>query len=109
MLRTPPIRPRWHNLTWRHLLCAAVLVSGLSGPAAAQTTPHLVVVTGLGGEEPRFDERFHAWAATLIDAAGARYGLPDDRVVYLAADPERDPGRARARSWAPWGSASWGR
>jgi hypothetical protein len=43
-------------------------VSGLSGPAAAQTTPHLVVITGLGGE-PRFDERFHAWAAMGLSRA----------------------------------------
>jgi len=86
-----------HNPTWRHLLSAAVLVSALAAPATARTPPVLVVITGLGGE-PRFDERFHAWAATLMDAAGGRYGLPDDRVVYLAADPERDPGRARARS-----------
>lgn len=82
---------RWHNLKWTHLVLPAVLVSGLAGPAALQAAPVLMVVTGLGGE-PRFDERFHAWAATLMDAA------PDARVVYLAADPDRDPERARARS-----------
>lgn len=90
-------RAPWHNLRWQHLLCVSVLVTGQSGVAAAWTAPVLLVITGPGGE-PRFDERFHAWAATLMDAAGGRYGLPEDRVVYLAADPERDPGRARARS-----------
>lgn len=86
-----------HIPRWKHLFCAAVLVLEVSGAAAAETAPVLLVVTGLGGE-PRFDERFHAWAATLMDAASGRYGLPDDRVVYLAADPERDPGRTHARS-----------
>lgn len=57
----------------------------------------LVVVTGVGGE-PRYDELFHTWAATLMDAAEDGYGLPAENVVYLAADPERDPGRARDRS-----------
>ncbi len=55
-----------------------------------------MVVTGIGGE-PSFDERFHTWAATLMDAAAER-GVDEDDVVYLAADPDRDPGRARARS-----------
>lgn len=82
--------PGAHNLTWKQIACAAVLVLDLTGPAAAQSSPVLVVVTGIGGE-PRFDERFHTWAATLMDAA------PGADVVYLAADPERDD-RARARS-----------
>jgi len=78
-----------------------VLLGGLAAPALADPSPTgnatLVVITGIGGE-PRFDERFHAWAATLMDAASGRFGLPSSSVVYLAADPERDPGRARARS-----------
>ncbi len=72
--------------------------AGRSGGAA------LVVITGLGGE-PAFDERFHAWAATLMDAArkgGNPAGVPSaplrgDSIVYLAGDPGRDP-RARGRS-----------
>lgn len=56
----------------------------------------LLVVTGIGGE-PAFDEQFHTWAATLLDAASA-HGVAEDDLVYLAADPGRDPGRARLRS-----------
>ncbi len=75
---------------------AAVLILLLAAvPAAGETA--LVVITGVGGE-PRYDELFHTWAATLMDAAGDRYGVPDTNIVYLAADPERDPERARARS-----------
>ncbi len=76
-------------------LSAAVLALGLGLPALAAADPALVVATGLGGE-PRYDERFHAWAATLMDAAVDR-GVPDSSIVYLAADPGRDP-RVRARS-----------
>ena len=75
---------------------AAVLVVLFAATSAAGGTT-LVVITGIGGE-PRFDERFHTWAATLMDAASDRYGLPDADIVYLAADPERDPERARSRS-----------
>lgn len=57
----------------------------------------LVVITGIGGEA-RYDERFHTWAATLMDSATDRYGLPDSNVVFLAADPERDSARVTARA-----------
>lgn len=81
-------------------LCAG---SG-AGAAAPHDPPTLVVVTGLGGE-PRFDRRFHAWAATLMDAAEAG-GLTAANIVYLAGDPgqvlpeggQRDNSRARAAS-----------
>jgi len=74
------------------LALAALLVPA---PLLGQTV--LVVITGIGGE-PRYADRFHTWAATLMDAATDRYGLPDSNVVYLAADPERDPLRATARA-----------
>ena len=74
------------------LMFAALLVPA---PLLGQTV--LVVITGIGGEA-RYDERFHTWAATLMDAATDRYGLPDSNVVYLAANPEKDPARVTARS-----------
>lgn len=74
------------------LALAALLVPA---PLLGQTV--LVVITGIGGEA-RYADRFHTWAATLMDAATDRYGLPDSNVVYLAADPERDPVRATARA-----------
>ncbi len=57
----------------------------------------LVVITGIGGE-PHYTERFHTWAATLMDAAVDRFGLADSNVVYLAAAPELAPERTRGRS-----------
>jgi len=77
----------------RTILILAALLAPV--PLLSQTV--LVVITGIGGEA-RYDERFHTWAATLMDAATDRYGLPDSNVVYLAADPERDPARTTARS-----------
>ena len=79
----------------RRLLTALAVLVLVPGVVAAQTV--LVVITGIGGEE-RYDQRFHAWAATLLDAAEDQFGLPDSNIVYLAAQPERDPGRARAKS-----------
>jgi hypothetical protein len=87
-----PATPERFGVTRTIVLLAALL---LPAPLMGQTV--LVVITGIGGED-RYDERFHTWAATLMDAATDRYGLPDSNVVYLAADPERDPARATARS-----------
>ena len=78
---------------------AAFVALCLGLPTLLAADPALVVITGPGGE-PRFDERFGAWASTLMDAAANRHGLPEASIVYLAADPGRDPGRARARSTA---------
>ena len=74
-----------------------LMLAALMVPTQLLGQTMLVVITGIGGEA-RYDERFHTWAATLMDAATGRFGLPDSSVVYLAADPERDPARATARS-----------
>lgn len=80
---------------------AAVLLASCLGavrPAAsaAQAT-HLVVVSGLGGD-PTFEEAFFEQARTLVDAARERWGLPSERVVWLAEAPGRDPARIDGRS-----------
>ncbi len=88
-----------HRAYRRFAAVAACLILSASvradAPGTASSAATLVVITGLGGE-PRFEERFHTWAATLIDAAAAG-GLDEAGIVYLAGDPERDP-RARGRS-----------
>jgi hypothetical protein len=72
---------------------ALVLVSLLLGcllttrAASAQRT-FVLVVSGLGGEEGH-STNFYEWSATLVDAAIAA-GVPEEQVVYLAEDPERD-------------------
>ena len=65
-------------------------------PAYAQDS-HLLVVVGLGGDHENA-ERFHRWAAAIVDAARDRYALPPERIVYLGEDPARDAARIRGRS-----------
>ena len=52
---------------------------------------HLLVISGLGGEES-YSKSFHDWSTSLIDSAVAS-GVPEANVVYLAEDPARDTER----------------
>ena len=58
-----------------------VLIGFSVQPALAQQT-HLLVIVGLGGD-PTFTEQFHGWAASLIDVATDRYGIPAENLNYL--------------------------
>jgi hypothetical protein len=78
------------------VLACLLVVLGLAAPAAAQT-PHLLVVVGLAGD-PEHGELFNKWAATLVDAATERFGIPGERVRYLAEKPDLDPRRVTGRS-----------
>ena len=75
---------------------ASSLMLALAAPAYAQAA-HLAVIVGLAGD-PEHGELFHKWAATLVDAASQRYGVPRDRIVYLANEPGADPERITGRS-----------
>ena len=75
---------------------AALFVFALAWPAAAQDT-HLLVITGLSGDEEHAAQ-FHQWATTIIDAAKARGGLTDATITYLAEKTEQDATRIRGRS-----------
>ena len=79
------------------LLVACTLVLAAAPPARAQAGSHLLVIVGLGGDLENAD-RFHQWAAALVDAARGRYGLPAGSVIYLGEDPGRDPKRINGRS-----------
>lgn len=75
------------------LVCFAVGVA----PGASAQEVHLLVVTGLGGT-PEYEDQFHSLGLSLVDAAGDRWGLPADRITWLAEDPSRAPARIAARS-----------
>lgn len=79
----------------RSLVASAVLLLCLASPAMAQS--HLLVVSGLAGE-PRLEEQFHNWSTDMITAAQERFGVPAERVVYLAENPARDPSRIGGES-----------
>jgi hypothetical protein len=72
----------------RTVLLGLTLATLLPGAGTAQT--YLVVVSGIGGE-PVYRERFQTWGSALVSAARDRLGITDDRIVYLAEDPDRDP------------------
>ncbi len=59
-------------------------------PAAGATQTYLLVVGGIGGEAA-YRERFQVWCSALVRAAREQLGIADDRIIYLAEDPERDP------------------
>lgn len=78
------------------VLLAGGLVAASPAPARGQAT-HLLVVSGLGGA-PEYSDAFFEQAGTLVDAARDRWGVPPARIVWLAEDPARDPGRIDGRS-----------
>lgn len=67
-----------------------------AAPAAAQAT-HVAVIVGLAGD-PEHGELFRRWADTLVDSATGRFGMPRERVIYLAEDPTKDAARATGKS-----------
>jgi hypothetical protein len=65
------------------------VAAAIAAPASAAT--HLLVISGLGGEES-YSTSFHDWSTSLVSSAIAS-GIPAENVVYLAEDPARDPER----------------
>ncbi|HXD72692.1 MAG TPA: hypothetical protein VN628_03105 [Vicinamibacterales bacterium] len=63
---------------------------------AAQDT-HLLVVTGVGGDDEHA-QNFHKWASSIIEAAKDKGGLTDATITYLGDKPELDPKNIKARS-----------
>ncbi len=65
------------------------------GPATGDS--HLLIVTGLGGEEA-YRSEFYELGASMADAAQSRFGLAESNVAFLGEKVERDPARIDARS-----------
>jgi hypothetical protein len=79
---------------------AFALVLAAFTPAARQSAPgstHVLLITGLSGE-PRFAAAFHSEAASIYDAAKARWVRSDSSLMYLAEDPAQDPARITGRA-----------
>jgi hypothetical protein len=75
----------------------AATVAALCPLAAAHAQTRLVVISGLAGE-PKYVASFHAWSASLVDAARSRYGIADSSIAWLAEDPAKAPGRIAGKS-----------
>ena len=71
------------------LAIAMFFVTAAAPPVMGQDT-HILVITGLGGD-PAYSERFMEWGSALVAAAGEKFGLPADRIIYLGEDPAADP------------------
>ncbi len=78
-------------------LLAFLFVAALAAAPVAAQEVHLAVIVGLAGE-PEHRELFQRWAATLVDTASERMGVPRDHIVYLAKQPEQDAKRATGKS-----------
>lgn len=77
---------------------AIVLTLLLAAASAAKAAePHLLIVSGLGGEQ-YYSDLFHRWATTLNQVATTRLGISPERVMRLAEDPSRDPEFIAAQS-----------
>lgn len=77
---------------------ALLLATATPAPGqAVEGSIHVLLVTGLSGE-PRFATAFHAAAASIYDAARARWVQSDSSLLYLAEDPAQDPVRITARA-----------
>jgi hypothetical protein len=75
---------------------AALGLFAVPGRAAAQSA-HLAVIVGLAGD-PEYAELYGKWAASLVDAATTRYGIPRAQVQFLTEKPESDPKRVTGKS-----------
>jgi hypothetical protein len=79
----------------RRALAAAAAWLALTGAAAAQDT-HLLLITGVSGDEEHAAQ-FHKWGVAIVDAA-RKAGVADANIAYLAERTEIDAARIRARA-----------
>jgi len=74
----------------------ALLCGAAAAPAAAQDT-HLLVITGVGGDDEHTNN-FHKWGSAIVAAAKDKGGLSDANITYLGDKPELDPKNIKGRS-----------
>ena len=72
-----------------------LMVTSAVQPVFGQDT-HVLVITGLGGDA-QFREKFSEWGGTLVAAAGEKFAIPAENIIYLSEDPATDP-RIQGRS-----------
>lgn len=91
---TVPASPTLLTRLTRLLALPCLLVLGTLATAGAQDV-HLLVVTGVGGDEEH-TAQFQKWAGAVIDSA-KKHGVLDANVSWLGEAPDKDP-RIKARS-----------
>ena len=78
----------------RTLAFAVALLASGAARAAAQDV-HVLVVTGVGGDEEH-STQFQKWAGAVVDSA-KKHGVLAGNIAWLAEAPDKDP-RISARS-----------
>jgi hypothetical protein len=78
----------------RTFVIAALLLAGFASTARAQDV-HLLVVTGVGGDEEH-SAQFQKWAGSILDSA-KKHGVLAGNVNWLGEAPDKDS-RIKARS-----------
>ena len=68
----------------------------LATQAASAQDTHLLLVTGVSGDEEHAAQ-FHKWATAVVDAA-KKVGVVEANIAYLAERPDQDAARIQARS-----------
>ena len=81
-------------------LCVLLVVSCCAAccaraPRARAADTHLLVITGVAGDEEHA-QQFHKWATAFIDAAKKKDGVPDANITLSRREPSR-PGASRRR------------
>ena len=87
-----PVLFRAFALSW---LCLLFIAAG--APSARAQDSHLIIITGVGGDDEH-SQTFHKFASAMIDAAKKKDGLADSNIVYLGEKPELDPARIKLKS-----------
>ena len=87
MIPNPATKARKHENGFVHRLFRVFVFSWLilaaaTGRAAAQQ-PHLLVVTGVPGDDEH-EQRFQKWATSFVDAAKKKEAVPDANVTMLS-------------------------
>ena len=92
-----PARSALRTAQGPRTICAALLllVLAAAAPAAAQDT-HLLLITGVSGEES-LATQYQKWGASIVDGAKKR-GVPAANITYLAEATEKDTARIKARA-----------
>jgi hypothetical protein len=91
------VGPRRHWKKVGGLIAAAAALSLLAAAPARAQESHLIIITGVGGDDEH-SQSFHKLATAMIDAAKKKDGVPDGNIVYLGEKPELDPVRIKLKS-----------
>ena len=75
---------------------ALFAIAILAGASTGHSSTFLLVISGLSGDD-EYRSLFEEWSLALLDGA-VEAGVPAERLIYLAEDPDRSPDRISAAS-----------